>query len=55
MTKMNQYPIGITFETNKEMENFTAELTVNPISKTKKYNKTLKFPIPISEKSLKNW
>lgn len=43
MTKMKQYPIGITFVKDNEIENYTAELTVNPISKTKKYNKTFEL------------
>lgn len=44
MTKMNQYPIGINFVKNNEMENINAELTVNPINKNKKYNKTFEIP-----------
>lgn len=44
MTKINQYTIGISFRPMNEVENFTADLTVNPINKNKKYNKTFKIP-----------
>lgn len=41
---MNQYTIGISFRPMNEVEDFTADLTVNPINKNKKYNKTFEIP-----------